>query len=202
MRAHAFAHLRQSFLRRVTVWVLVLALPINGLSNMLLQILGPQHHHVAAPASWSLHTVLEEVIGQQAMAIIDAVHARQQQGPQDTPVRVSSADFYPYVQAHEVDTPSDAHPHPHPHVHTHGAFERHHHDSQDGSVVPTGPTGTGHDGPGSAQTSLDISAASPIPFITSIAVLMAAAGPATWDGPVAARWHDHVSAPLERPPRA
>ena len=222
MRAQSLHQFRQSLLRQIVVWALIFALPVNGLSNMLLSVLGPEHRHATqvqhgeedteAIPFWS--SMVSSVVGGGAMGIIDRFHAHQHSAPR-LPV---SSDFHSHLlgpgeqdllapdpNAHLIAQAPKAAPdaapvHAHPHVHAHGGFERHRHDPRDGSVIPIGPTDTGHDGPGTAQASLDFSGSLPIPFATPVPVMVMVGGRSAWSGSNTPAWQSQVSSPLDRPP--
>ncbi|RTL29738.1 MAG: hypothetical protein EKK47_12630 [Burkholderiales bacterium] len=193
MRVDLLHRCRTSLMRLVVVWVVVLTLPINGLSSVLLSVLGPQHSHhtrhaaVVDGAGWSIRGMIESVIGAGAMDIIDEVHARQHKGA--LPVRSALA------SSHRLHVSDDQH------VHSHDGLQRHRHDARDGSVIPVGPSESGHDAPGGASAGLGISGALPIPASAVLAAPVSGVAREVWDIVHPFPWRSHVSAPMERPPR-
>ena len=171
-------------LRPILVWVLALALPVNGVSTLTNLLLGASHRHVSVapgnsglgtaslPQQW--HELLRTVLGNEAMSLIDAHHGRLAQTS---------------LQAAQAAQ----------HAHLHDTFQRHLHDPMDGSVVALGDKGSSQEASGT-QTA-DTSSPQWMPPDAAVQWL------SSW---VLTVWPDaqerghagHVPLLLERPPKA
>jgi hypothetical protein len=178
---------RHHFFRQLVIWALACALPINSISTVLSHLLGSQHRHsisvLAADMTPGLnvHSLIQALVGDDAMDMIDAYHAHEQSLRPPEPAAVHG------MTAQE-------------HAHAHSLFQRHHHDPTDGTVVAIGEKDPGQDVPGGAS-SVDASGAFPLPSTWMSARLVPSATAQVWPGQAITAWHNHVSAPLERPPR-
>lgn len=201
MSAHAFPN-RIGRARGFLIWLLVLALVAYCHSSVMLQLLGPAHRHefaaIAAAPAW--------------LDRVSAVFRDLQAWRADMQGRLLLA-RHADVRGGEAQ---HAHPHTptHPHgtaevhadragilpPHAHEAYQRHHHDRQDASVIAL-------DGPDGSSTSDATSAA-----VTGSAVLPLALAPGwkpsvaaeperAWRGRSAPSWTDAALIPLERPLR-
>lgn len=186
MHAVLFQLVRHRLLRQLVACVLVCALPMNSMSSVLLNVLGPQHRHstpahgggIDAGVGLDVHSIIRAVVGEEAMGLIDAHHAREQ---------VSLA-APPHAMTEQE------------HAHAHSLFQRHHHNPSDGTVIALGERETGQ-GAANGFNGIDAGSAFPLPAVVpSLSVAPAATG-SVWRGQAITAWHDHVSAPLEKPPR-
>lgn len=182
--------------RRLVLCCLLLALPVYGLSSVLVQLLGAQHRHQSAgsPADGNrdagpLGTGWEQRF-RAAMAHESGPVARQDG---DAPLQTAA-----YPAAHSAAPPAlqtAAAPH------DHGVFERHHHDGDDASVVPLGAslpagevsTDAGNAGAGSATL--------PLALAGGLLLALPRAAPCCWPRAGTAPWQSRPPERLERPPR-
>ena len=199
--------LRLSCLRPLMVWVLVLALPVHGVSNVLLQVMGAAHRHSVVAlddsnqgsAPWNarsaLRSLVARVAGPGALQLIDTMHARDHAWQ-----RAAELKAHPFTPvASPVNT---AQARLQAHQHAHDTFQRHIHDPQDSSVVALGEHTQAPDAAGSAPV-LDAGGGTfPLSPALSVQALAPSAGTATWFKAQASGWRSHVIAPLERPPQA
>lgn len=203
--------LRLSCLRPLMVWVLVLALPVHGVSNVLLQVMGAAHRHSVVAlddsnqgsAPWNarsaLRSLVARVAGPGALQLIDTMHARDHAWQ-----RAAELKARPFTRsAGRPATPAVAeHQAEQAHQHAHDTFQRHIHDPQDSSVVALGEHTQAPDAAGSAPV-LDAGGGTfPLSPALSVQALAPSAGTATWFKAQASGWRSHVIAPLERPPQA
>ena len=202
--------LRLSCLRPLMVWVLVLALPVHGISNVLLQVMGAAHRHSAvalatdSPAAtpWSARSTLRRLVasvaGPGALQLIDTVHARDHAWQ-----RAAELKAHPFASlASPVDTAQAQQVRQQAHQHAHDTFQRHIHDPQDSSVVALGDHTQTHDVAGSA-TALDAGGGTfPLAPELSVQALAPTDGTAVWRRAAPSACRSRVIAPLERPPQA
>ncbi len=217
--------LRLSCLRPLMVWVLVLALPVHGVSNVLLQVMGAAHRHSAvtlavAPgtaqhtdtpgtAPWNarsaLRSLVARVAGPGALQLIDTMHARDHAWQ-----RAAELKAHPFtavaspVNTAQATQAQQARPEARlqAHQHAHDTFQRHIHDPQDSSVVALGEHTQAPDAAGNAAA-LDAGGSSfPLAPALSVQALAPSEGTAAWRRAEASAWRSHVIAPLERPPQA
>ena len=207
--------LRLSCLRPLMVWVLVLALPVHGVSNVLLQVMGAAHRHSAVTlevaqgtaqhtdtpgsAPWNarsaLRSLVASVAGPGALQLIDTMHARDHAWQ-----RAAELKAHPFTPA--ASPVNTAQARLQAHQHAHDTFQRHIHDPQDSSVVALGEHTQAPDAAGSAPV-LDAGGGTfPLSPALSVQALAPSAGAATWFKAQASGWRSHVIAPLERPPQA
>lgn len=217
--------LRLSCLRPLMVWVLVLALPVHGVSNVLLQVMGAAHRHSAvtlavaqgtaqhtdtpgldpwnARSAW--RSLVASVAGPGALQLIDTMHARDHAWQ-----RAAELKAHPFTPvASPVNTAQAAQAQQarqearlQAHQHAHDTFQRHIHDPQDSSVVALGEHTQAPDAAGSAPV-LDAGGGTfPLSPALNVQALAPSAGAATWFKAQASGWRSHVIAPLERPPQA
>lgn len=190
------ALLKHCTTRRLTVWVLLLALAVYGYSGVLLQLLGPAHrHHSVAPAD---ATQPQPAHGSSLTALA-----------QDwlRPVRAWRDEMH--ARSHAAGLPMHAHaqpqsqPQPQPHTHTHSVFERHHHDAGDPTVVALDGGGAAADAWSDGASAATVGSATlPLGLASSLTVPRPAARTRPWLRLSAPSWRDaHISQP-ERPPRA
>lgn len=201
--------LRLSCLRPWMVWVLVLALPVHGVSNVLLQVMGAAHRHSAVTlavaqgadspgiTAWSarrtLRSLVASVAGPGALQLIDTMHARDHAWQ-----RAAELKTHPFAQ------PTDVHQRAHQraHQHAHDTFQRHIHDPHDSSVVALGEHAQAPDAAGGAPA-LDAGGGTfPLAPVPSVQALAPGDGTAAWRRAASSAWRSHVIAPLERPPQA
>jgi len=220
--------LRLGCLRHWMVWVLLLALPVHGVSNVLLQVVGATHRHaltMQAPATddltgrgaaasgataWdtrgALRRLVASVAGPGALQLIDAMHARDHAWQ-----RAAALKAHPFSEPARsaalltqptANLHAAKHAHQQAHQHAHDTFQRHLHDPQDGSVVALGGHGQPPDAAGSAPA-LD-AGGSTFPLAPALSVqALAPSGTANaWRPAETSDWHSHVTPPLERPPQA
>jgi len=220
--------LRLSCLRPLMVWVLVLALPVHGVSNVLLQVMGAAHRHNAgvqhtaaldaqdaAHAPWNaraaLRSLVASVAGTGALQLIDTMHARDHAWQ-----RAAELKAHPFAPPTVLAQPrADAMPsavpgasqqaaqaHERAHQHAHDTFQRHIHDLHDGTVVALGEHTQAPDAAGSAPA-LDAGGGTfPLAPVPGVQALAPGDGTAAWRRAEARAWRSHVVVPLERPPQA
>lgn len=197
MHAFPLSSARHHLVRQIVIWVLACALPINSISTVLLHLLGTQHSHSISSAdadmtigsTLSVRSMMRAIVGDGAMDLIDAYHAHEQHLRAPDALRRHGA--LP-LQAHGMTEQE--------HAHAHSMLQRHHHDPADGTVIVLGEKETGHDGAGSAS-SFDASSAFPLPSTLMSARATFSTVAPVWPNHAITAWHNHVSAPLERPPR-
>ncbi len=210
--------LRLSSLRHWMVWVLVLALPVHGVSNVLLQVMGAAHRHSAvalaaaqdmaphadspATGTWraesALRSLVASVAGPGALQLIDTMHARDHAWQRAAELKAHP--FAPF--ASPVDTAQAQQVRQQAHQHAHETFQRHIHDPQDGSVVALGEHTQAPDAAGGA-TALDAGGGTlPLAPALNVQTLVPSDGTAAWRRAEPSAWRSHVTAPLERPPQA
>lgn len=163
-------------LRRCVIGLLLVALPLYGLGGALLRLLGPDHRHAAvaqAPA-WSdlVGRQLQALVGPDTARLVDHLRLQARLRPAAP------------VHAHGMGT-----------HHHHDGYARHHHAPHDATVVAT-------DGHGAADAATAGSTLLPLALPTALAIACAPAAPLRWPDAAASRWHSHVPALPERPPRA
>ena len=214
--------LRLSCLRPLMVWVLVLALPVHGVSNVLLQVMGGAHRHNANTSAQdiaqsthpdaapqrttvraAMRSLVASVAGPGALQLIDTMHARDHAWQ-----RAAELKAHPFTPPTELaQTRADAVPSAsqqaaQAHQHAHDTFQRHIHDLHDSSVVALGEHTQAPDAAGSASA-LDAGGA-PLPLapVLRVQALAPTDGTTAWRRAEAPDWRSHVIAPLERPPQA
>ncbi len=202
------------------VWVLVLALPVHGVSNALLQVVGGLHRHsvvvgsaaaslhstAQADTAWSarsaLRTLVAHVAGPGALQMIDAMHARDQAW-----ARAAELKNHPFTQtftqpvAPSADTDLALRAEQ-AHQHAHDTFQRHTHDPRDGSVVALGEQAAKADATGSASALDAGGGAFPLPALLDVQALAPTESTAAWRHVEPQAWRSHVITPLDRPPQA
>lgn len=168
--------------RRLVLWALLLALPIQGGASAVLQLLGPVHRHAAAAADPVAQGV-SWLVGQW----------KQWQ-------------HFAHRQAHEAATPGHAE---HDHAdrdqadepHHHDAFERHHH-APGGDLVLLGGHEAGGEAagePGAAGSG--VGALLPLLLAVGLIVPRPPSRRQRRALPLAALWRSAATRRLERPPR-
>jgi len=202
--------LRLSCLRPLMVWVLVLALPAHGVSNVLLQVTGAAHRHsevaldtnspTATPwtARRALRSLVSSVAGPGALQLIDAMHARDHAWQ-----RAADLKAHPFSRHSEATLAHQAREEARrqAHQHAHDTFQRHIHDPHDSSVVALGDHTQAPDAAGGASA-LDAGGALPLAPVLSVQATTPADSTAAWRRTASNAWHSQVIAPLERPPQA
>jgi len=170
-------------LRRFTLWLLLLALPIYGAAGAVQQMLGPVHRHTervaAVPAA--MPPSAGELAAAQAVAAV-------LQG-------LSDLRLWAHAHIHASNHAT--------HAHQHSAFKRHRHDPVDQSVVLLGGDLA------SAQIAAELGAAAaagsatlPLGLAISIVTPLPPAGRWRWSTEHSAAWRDADSRRLDRPPCA
>lgn len=216
--------LRLGCLRHWMVWVLVLALPVHGISNVLLQVVGATHRHAltvqatatgdltgrgavaSGAAAWdtrgALRRLVASVAGPGALRLIDTMHARDHAWQRAAALKAHPFSAPARSAVLLAQPPADPHAAEQAHQHAHDTFQRHLHDPQDGSVVALGGHGQPPDAAGSAPA-LD-AGGSTLPLAPALNVqALAPSGAANaWRPAEASAWRSHVTLPLERPPQA
>jgi hypothetical protein len=195
MQRPHFQRLRLACLRQTLVWALALALPVQSVSWVLLQAMGPTHWHtVSAPPSvpavdgmprqsdaadiaWALRARVADLAGPRLLALLEGQHT------------------HGLEHGHGGDGGHDHHGH-----HGHDNFQRHAHAPNDDSVQALGATTGSAEAAAQAHT-LDAGGASgPMPHGWGDPH-PAQATEVAWPLTQAAAWRSHLSAPPERPPR-
>lgn len=226
MPFHLLHFVRLACLRHLVVWALLVALPVHSLSGVLQQVLGASHRHTdaapalaTAPLQEGLRALLTALAGTGTLALIDNEHAREEahrlaaDRPSRTvpqPITFSEADLRVATQegaAAGTQAPLNAAPNTSqgaaPHAHHHDAFQRHVHDSSDGSVVALGDkAGTDAGTPGHTGSADAGSGVFPLPADGPPQALAPANAATAWRLPASPPWRSHISGPLERPPQA
>jgi hypothetical protein len=176
--------LRQA--RGVLLLLLCAAVPLYGAAGARLTTLGPAHHHRAAPVvdhdhrsmaqTWRdfVHQSLQALAGQEGGQVLDTARARQQQRNQQQVQR----DWKPA------------------HAHAHGLFERHHHQSDDPTVVLDG-----HDGPSASDAAALGGYILPMASVDMPRVPVPASVNGHWPHVATPTWRSIGDTRLERPPR-
>lgn len=218
---HFLQRLRLSCLRPLMVWVLVLALPVHGVSNVLLQVVGAAHRHNAsasasaqsiaqppiAHAPWraraALRSLVASVAGPGALQLIDTMHARDHAWQRAAELKAHPFTPPTALAQTRVDAVSSASQQAaQAHQHAHDTFQRHIHDLHDSSVVALGEHTQAPDAAGSASALDAGGAALPLAPMLRMQALAPTDGTAAWRRAKAPDWRSHVIAPLERPPQA
>ena len=187
--------LRLACLRQTLVWALALALPVQSVSWVLLQAMGPTHWHtVSAPSSalsvdgtphqadafdiaTALRARVADLAGPRLLALIEGRHTHGHAGHH----------HHARPEAHDLG-------------HGHDTFQRHAHAPDDDRVQALGAT-TGSAEAATQAHTLDAGGASgPMPQAWGDPH-PAQATAVAWPLTPAKAWHSHLSAPPERPPR-
>ena len=159
-------------IRRPLVWLIAVAIVAYGYSATVVQLLGPAHRHEAsAQTSSSPFGPIGDMVRDLKAWRAD-LHARW--------------------------LPHEAHEHSHPHSHGHGAYERHHHDLGDDSMVMLDGMGGGA---AAADAGTAGSAALPLALAPQWHSPSLARLARTWPMTSADRWTDAALRLSERPPR-
>lgn len=173
-------------LRRFVVLLLLVALPLHGLSSGLVQLLGPDHRHdssaeAADTTPWSarLGRQLQALVGPQTARLIENLRLQARLQPASAPTRI----HVPSAAAH----------------HHHGVFARHHHAADDASLVLSGARA---DGQSAADAALAGAMAMPLAPTSALAMALPAVHRMRWPVHAAPAWHNHVPGLPERPPSA
>lgn len=226
MPFHLLHFVRLACLRHLVVWALLVALPVHSLSGVLQQVLGASHRHTDTADAQATQTLqdglralLTAVAGTGTLALIDHEHAREQAHrlaaertarTAQQPITFSEADLRVATQASAAagqntatSDAANALPPGHTHAHHHDGFQRHVHDSSDGSVVALGDkAGTDAGTPGHTASADAGSGGFPLPADGAPQALAPAHGAAAWRHLASPPWRSHISGPLERPPQA
>lgn len=187
-------------------WALVLALPWLGLGLVQRQALGPLHVHASAlqaPADTAAlpgYRPLPDVAERAWAWWWAQVRAQTGQRAASGASRALAAAHTQGVDAAaEAQAPSLAqlHPHPHPHPHPHAAWQRHHHDPVDDSVLAL-DAAPDDAGAAAAASLLLLVLGSPA---SSLRVFPAPARPLAWPRAPGLRFSSRNPSPPLRPPR-
>lgn len=223
---------RLACLRQILICVLAFALPVQGMSAMLVQVMGAMHRHTsqqqldtppdcATVSAWGLRSGLRllatRIAGEGTLALLDASHAREAAHQFDTAAHASGGAHFTDADVRMVAMQRDADPQDiaastveppqasaaaaEAHQHAHDTFQRHIHNTADGSVVVLGQQSAGSDSP-SMSSAIDAGSGTfTLPAILTAMLITPMVSTVTWRRFVPHLWHNHVNAPLERPPQ-
>lgn len=176
------APLKHRAIDRWIVWALVLALVAYGYSGALLQMLGPTHSH---------HAGVVTAAAQQGLVKKDAWLTIAKEWFR--PVRAWRDDLH--ARSHAAGILGAPH--------QHSAFERHHHDIDDPSVIALDGGGAAGDAlADGASTAAAGSGTLPLGLCAALVVPEPTARPCLWPRSGSHAWVDAIARLPERPPRA
>jgi hypothetical protein len=188
--------------RTVDRWIvsgLLLALLLYGYSGAVLQILGPAHMH---PSGGGTAASASASAGTQAPALQEATQdaawlARARQWLR--PLR----DWRDSLHARSHAAGLVTHQQQHQHEHQHNAFERHHHGTDDATVVALDGGAAASDALADGVSAASAGSASlPLGLGASLVLPEPTASGCRWPPPAATAWVNALAKQPERPPRA